>query len=79
MPGALMVTYRQREDPRTGEKEDVYLDAGKNPPDGALVHYFLKDTPEADIYADVFGDRRAARFGTFSSKNPEDRRATSRP
>jgi photosystem II stability/assembly factor-like uncharacterized protein len=80
MPGALMVTYRQREDPRTGDKEAIYLDAGKNPPDGAVIAYFLKDIPEGDItLAFLESDGREIR--TFSSKNVEEESeaARSRP
>jgi photosystem II stability/assembly factor-like uncharacterized protein len=71
MPGALMVTYRQREDPRTGEKEPVYLDSARNPPDGAIISYFLKDKPEGDITLTLLeSDGREIR--SFSSKNVEE-------
>jgi photosystem II stability/assembly factor-like uncharacterized protein len=70
MPGTLMLPYRQREDPRTGDKEDVFLDAARNPPDGALIAYFLKDKPEDDITLTfLHADGREIR--TFSSKIPD--------
>ena len=74
MPGALMVTYRQREDPRTGDKVDDYLDAGKNPPNGALVPYFLEDKPESDISM-TFLKADGQEIRTFSSQNPDDQPA----
>ncbi|MDR7488528.1 MAG: glycosyl hydrolase [Armatimonadota bacterium] len=39
-PGGHVVTYVERAGP-WGERERVYLDAGQNPPEGALVHYWL--------------------------------------
>ena len=71
MPGAVMVTFRQREDPRTGEKEDVFLDAGKNPPDGAIISYFLRDKPESDISL-TFCEADGKEIRTFSSKAPDE-------
>jgi hypothetical protein len=71
MPGATMVTYRQREDPLTGEKEDVFLDAAKNPPNGALVQYYLSEVPDEDITL-TFLDASGKEIRSFSSHNPED-------
>ena len=76
MPGAVMVTFRQREDPRTGEKEDVFLDAGKNPPDGAIISYFLRDKPESDISL-TFCEADGKEIRTFSSKAPTKNRRRS--
>src|SRR5207244_5987891 len=75
MPGPVMVTYTQREDPRTGEKIDHYLDAAKNPPTGAIVDYFLASKPEGDI---SLGFLRAdgTEVRTFSSRNPEEEAKT---
>jgi len=66
-----MVTYRQVEDPRTGAKVDEYLDAGKNPPNGAIIHYFLEDKPEADISM-TFLEADGREIRTFSSRNPHE-------
>jgi len=71
MPGSVMVTYRQREDPRTGEKENIYLDAARNPPEGASVPYFLKEKPEGDISL-TFLEADGREIRTFSSKNVEE-------
>jgi len=76
MPGATMVTYRQREDPRTGDKEDVFLDSGKNPPDGAIVSYFLREKPEFDVSL-TFCDGEGREIRSFSSHEltPEEEKA----
>ena len=71
MVGAIMVTFRQTEDPRTGAKVDNYLDAGKNPPNGAIIHYFLDDKPEADISM-TFLTADGQEVRTLSSRDPEE-------
>jgi hypothetical protein len=78
MPGALMVTYRQREDARTGDKEDVFLDAAKNPPNGAIVAYFLKEQPADDLTL-TFLEADGREIRTFSSKNPDDDKSEDKP
>jgi hypothetical protein len=70
MPGAVMVTFTQKDDPRTGDKIDQYLDAARNPPDGAIVDYFLAEAPEGDISLTFFeSDGREIR--SFSSRDVE--------
>src|SRR5439155_692683 len=44
MVGSMGYAYRQVEAP-TGEKKERLLDAGENPPNGVVVHYWLKDAP----------------------------------
>ncbi|MBV9577569.1 MAG: glycosyl hydrolase [Chloroflexi bacterium] len=70
MPGAVMVTYTQRDDPRTGDKITRYLDAGSNPPDGAIVDYFLRDVPEGDISL-TFLEADGREIRSFSSRDLE--------
>jgi photosystem II stability/assembly factor-like uncharacterized protein len=70
MPGAVMVTYTQKEDPRTGDKIDEYLDAGRNPPDGAIIDYFLAEAPEGDISL-TFLESGGREIRTFSSRDLE--------
>ena len=70
MPGAVMVTYTQKDDPRTGDKIDQYLDAARNPPDGAIVDYFLAKTPEGDISL-TFLESDGREIRTFSSRDLE--------
>lgn len=46
--GPFQVTYRQQEI-ATGEKVKKYLDAGQNPPDGAIIHYYLQEQPQGEV------------------------------
>jgi len=46
--GGMMMTHYTRQR-RTGENEYVFLDAGKNPPDGAIIYYHLKSKPEDEV------------------------------
>ena len=75
MPGPVIVTYTQTDDPRTGDKIDHYLDAAKNPPTGAIIDYFLASKPDGDI---SLGFLRAdgTEVRTFSSRNPEEEAKT---
>ena len=70
-----------------GSHETLYLDAGQNPPNGVIVHYYLPDPPPGDVtltFLDGKGrelrrfDRDAAGFGRhqpFSVESPPARRA----
>ncbi len=64
--GAFVVTYRQQEI-ATGEKVNRYLDAGQNPPDGVVVHYYLKEKPEGKVTL-TFLDANEKEIRTFSSE-----------
>ena len=70
MPGATMITYRSVDKPETGEKVDVFIDAGKNPPDGVVVHYWLRDAPEGEVKL-TFLDPRGKEIKSFSSAVPQ--------
>jgi photosystem II stability/assembly factor-like uncharacterized protein len=70
MPGAVMVTFTQKDDPRTGDKIDQYLDAGRNPPDGAIIDYFLAEVPDGDISL-TFLQSDGREIRTFSSRDLE--------
>jgi len=70
MPGAVMVTYTQKEDPRTGDKIDHFLDAARNPPNGAIIDYVLSAVPEGDISL-TFLDSDGKEIRTFSSRDVE--------
>jgi photosystem II stability/assembly factor-like uncharacterized protein len=69
MTGATIVTYRQVEKP-TGEKAQVNIDAGQNPPDGVLVSYWLRDKPEGDVTL-TFMDAKGKQIRQFKSAPPE--------
>jgi photosystem II stability/assembly factor-like uncharacterized protein len=64
--GAFSVTYVQEEQP-TGEKVNKYLDAGQNPPDGVVVHYYLKEKPEGKVTLS-FLDAEGNEIRTFTSE-----------
>ena len=44
--GGMAMTSRQRPN-ALGGTDVQFFDAGKNPPDGAIVHYWLKDSPSS--------------------------------
>ncbi|MGH7869062.1 MAG: glycosyl hydrolase, partial [Candidatus Dormibacteraceae bacterium] len=72
--GPFEVTYRQQEI-ATGEKVKKYLNAGQNPPAGAIIHYFLKEQPQSEVtlsFLDVSGKL----IRTFSS---EEKKVQPRP
>ncbi|OLC58566.1 MAG: glycosyl hydrolase, partial [Chloroflexi bacterium 13_1_40CM_4_68_4] len=69
-PGATQVTYRLVERPETGEKVEVLLDAGKNPPDGVIVHYWLRQAAAGELTL-AFLDARGREIKTISSERPQ--------
>ena len=69
MPGATMITYRSVERPETGEKLEVFVDAGKNPPDGVVVNYWLRQASDGEVTL-AFLDARGKEIKTFSSEKP---------
>jgi photosystem II stability/assembly factor-like uncharacterized protein len=71
MSGTQMMTYRQSEDRRTGDKVDEFLDAAKNPPNGAIISYFLTEGLEGEITL-TFLDADGKEIRSFSSKKPEE-------
>jgi photosystem II stability/assembly factor-like uncharacterized protein len=68
LAGALGYAYRQVEAP-TGEKTERLLDAGENPPDGVVVHYWLKAAPAGDLTLS-FLDAEGREIRSFSSRRP---------
>ena len=69
MTGATIVTYRQVDKPN-GEKAQVNIDAGQNPPDGVLVSYWLRNKPEGDVSL-TFMDAKGKQIRQFKSAPPE--------
>ena len=43
----MMTHYTRKR--KTGENDYEFLDAGKNPPDGAIIYYYLKNKPEGEL------------------------------
>jgi hypothetical protein len=64
--GVLVLAYKQKEKPN-GEKVTRYLDAGQNPPDGAVIRYYLKEKPEGAITLTIF-DAEGKEIKTYSSE-----------
>jgi photosystem II stability/assembly factor-like uncharacterized protein len=64
---AFMLTFEFSQDPATGDRSERYIDAGKNPPDGAIVHYWLRDKPEDEIKLS-FHDARGRLVKGFTSR-----------
>ena len=63
------VTFVEKKKP-AGETERVFLDAGKNPPDGVIVTYYLKEQPQGEVRL-TFLDAQGNVIKTFSSKEKE--------
>ena len=77
MTGATIVTYRQIEK-KTGEKAQVNIDAGQNPPDGVLVSYWLRAKPEGDVTL-TFLDAKGKTIRSFKSAPPETPKKDEKP
>jgi photosystem II stability/assembly factor-like uncharacterized protein len=69
LAGSVGYAYRQVESP-TGEKQERLLDAGENPPSGAIIHYWLKDAPADDVIV-TFLDADGGEIRSFTSRRPE--------
>jgi hypothetical protein len=69
MVGSVGYAYRQVEAP-TGEKKERLLDAGENPPNGVVVHYWLKEAPRGDLTL-AFLDADGRELRSFTSRPVE--------
>src|SRR5207247_5688086 len=74
--GPFQATYRQKEI-ATGEKVKKYLDAGQNPPDGAVIHYALSDQPQGEVTL-TFLTASGQVIRTFSSEGKEEQPGSGR-
>src|SRR5258708_38597524 len=72
MPGPATVAYRRIETP-SGAVQEKLLDAGQNPPDGVIIHYWLRDT--ADSVRLSIRDAHGNEVRSFTDKR--DQKATS--
>ncbi|HEX5506697.1 MAG TPA: glycosyl hydrolase [Thermomicrobiales bacterium] len=68
--GTIVYGYEERTKPN-GEKERRPLNAGQNPPEGAIVYYALPEKPEGEI-ALTFLDAAGKEIRTLTSKPPEE-------
>ena len=55
MAGPGTAAFRLEETP-DGRTTESFLDAGKNPPEGVLIHYYLKDRPHGEVLLDILTD-----------------------
>jgi photosystem II stability/assembly factor-like uncharacterized protein len=68
--GATMHMVVPVEKEATGELVDVQLDGGRNPPDGVIVTYWLREQPSGDVTL-TFSDAGGRDIRTFSSKKED--------
>ncbi len=64
--GGMLMTHYTRKG-KTGENEYEFLDAGKNPPSGAVIYYYLKNKPEGEVKL-TFLDNNGNEVNSFSSE-----------
>ncbi|HEU5440537.1 MAG TPA: hypothetical protein VFU88_14705, partial [Ktedonobacterales bacterium] len=77
LTGPVTVAYRQGETP-SGAKIAHLLDAGQDPPDGAIIHYWLKEKPAQPVTL-RFLDASGAVVKSFSSDDEEAPRPPVQP
>jgi len=77
LAGSMGYGYRQVESP-TGEKQERILDAGENPPNGVIVHYWLREAPVDDVVL-TFLDADGREIRSFTSRRPRDGAAPASP
>ncbi len=65
MAGPVTVAYNIEKSP-SGAVTQSFLDAGKNPPDGVIVHFYLADETEDEVRL-TFLRQDGTRIRTFSS------------
>ncbi len=57
-----------------GTNKEVFLDAGHNPPNGVIVHYWLKEQPEDELTVTIL-DADGNEVRSYSSKSEEPPKA----
>jgi photosystem II stability/assembly factor-like uncharacterized protein len=70
-------TYSETQSP-TGQTVRTFLDAGKNPPDGVIVTYYLGQKPEAEVALSVL-DAHGQLIKRFSSVAANNQPAAATP
>ncbi|MEX2425481.1 MAG: glycosyl hydrolase [Thermomicrobiaceae bacterium] len=69
MNGPVTISYKVKKD-ATGQDQRVFLDAGHNPPDGVIVHFYLSEKPEDEVTLS-FLDADGSEINSYSSKSEE--------
>src|SRR5690606_9272945 len=72
MANGLVVTF-VREADENGQYTETYIDAGNNPPDGVLIHYYLDSAPGDREVAIAIGDADGNEIIRFSNKAEQDK------
>jgi photosystem II stability/assembly factor-like uncharacterized protein len=72
--GPVTVASRQVRD-ADGELETKLLNAGENPPDGVIIHYYLAEKPEGEVKLTI-KDSAGAVLKTFSTEGEEGSKLT---
>ena len=75
--GPVTVVFHHRETDTGVDAEDL-LDAGKNPPNGVIVHYYLKEKPEKAVTL-RFQKADGTLLRSFSSEGEEKPRVPVKP
>jgi photosystem II stability/assembly factor-like uncharacterized protein len=71
MTGPVTVAFRRRETPQ-GTVQEQFLDAGRNPPDGVIVHYWLQEPSDSLRLSILDGEGNEIRsFGPKRDKTAE--------
>jgi photosystem II stability/assembly factor-like uncharacterized protein len=69
LTGPVTVAYRTSET-ASGAKTRHYLDAGKNPPNGVIIHYAFAEKPEGEVTLTMLdGDSKEVRSFTSKAEN----------
>jgi hypothetical protein len=74
--GMLGTSYQKTNE--YGENVVTFLDAGKNPPDGAVIHYWLKEAPKGKVSLSI-RDGNGALIRRFESKDDQEQQAETEP
>jgi hypothetical protein len=69
MTGPVTVAFKRVELPN-GQTVDQFIDAGRNPPEGVILHYWLRDKPESVGVCIVDADGNEVR--SYSSKREKN-------
>jgi photosystem II stability/assembly factor-like uncharacterized protein len=75
--GGMMGTSYQKTN-EYGENIVTFLDAGKNPPEGAVIHYWLKETPKGKVTLTI-RDSKGTLIRRFESKTDTTQQAETEP
>jgi photosystem II stability/assembly factor-like uncharacterized protein len=70
MTGPVTVAYRTVKDQFGNDKKEM-LNAGHNPPDGVIIHYYLKEKPEGDVKIEILkGEEVVKSFSSNEDDSP---------